>query len=142
MNQANTTGQGKGAAGKSKPRKWIWVVLALLLVGIPTCILVPMSLLKSSEPFTQSLERVRQNGEVVRRLGEPIQPGMFVGGSISTSGTGGEGSLSYTVKGPKGKGQVSVQAAKQDGQWQLNRVKVEAGEGEPVSVVPSEAVTP
>ena len=71
------------------------------------------------EAFEQSLVSVSQNAEVIKIVGEPIESGYFVMGSIQTSGIKGEASLQYSISGPNGTADVYVQAYKEMEAWSL-----------------------
>lgn len=71
-----------------------------------------------------SLAEIETNSEVVELIGEPMQTGMFVLGSIQTSGPGGNASLQYSISGPKGEAKAYVSATKQMGSWVLQEIIV------------------
>jgi len=76
------------------------------------------------EAFEQSMAAISQNSEVIEIVGEPIESGYFVMGSIQTSGAAGEASLQYSISGPKGEADVYVQAYKEMEAWTLYYVIV------------------
>lgn len=84
--------------------------------------------MRSSEPYQHALTVARQNDEVVTALGEPIEEGWFVTGSIQTSGSGGSADLRIPISGPKGDGHLRVVATRYADAWEYSRMDVEVGD--------------
>ncbi|SIS68694.1 cytochrome c oxidase assembly factor Coa1 family protein [Neptunomonas antarctica] len=108
---------------KQTQRKWRNAGLILLFVVFPLLFTLLGSMLKG-EVFDQSMVTISQNTEVIEVVGEPIEAGYFVMGSIQTSGTRGEASLQYSISGPKREADVYVQAYKEMEAWSLYNVIV------------------
>ena len=108
---------------KQTQRKWRNAGLILLFVVFPLLFTFIGSMLKG-EAFDQSMVSISQNTEVIEVVGEPIEAGYFVMGSIQTSGAKGEASLQYSISGPKGEADVYVQAYKEMEAWSLYNVIV------------------
>jgi hypothetical protein len=81
-----------------------------------------VGLLKNSEPGKEALVRLRTIPAVTAALGEPIQEGFFVAGSIQTDGSAGAAALQIPVSGPRGKGTLDVEARKRLGVWHFDHV--------------------
>lgn len=105
-------------------RNWKWAV--------PTCVIVAfgavagfiflifslvMGMMKSSEPYKVAMERANASEQVQTALGTPVEPGIFMTGNINTSGASGAASLAIPISGPKGKGNLYVEARKTAGTW-------------------------
>jgi hypothetical protein len=110
---------------KSVQRRWAWAGLILVAVVMPSCMVALMAGMRHSEAYDLSAREIRNNEQVAAALGEPIETGALVMGSISTSGGGGEARIHYSVHGPKAKGEAYVYAARRAGNWKLGRVEVE-----------------
>ncbi len=108
---------------KQTQRKWRNAGLILLFVVFPLLFTLIGSMLKG-EAFEQSMVSISKNTEVIEVVGEPIEAGYFVMGSIQTSGAKGEASLQYSISGPKGEADVYVQAYKEMEAWSLYNVIV------------------
>ncbi|HXZ27137.1 MAG TPA: cytochrome c oxidase assembly factor 1 family protein [Terriglobales bacterium] len=104
------------------------IILAVAFVG--GIMLLVMGSIRSSDAYQQALAKAKANPEVVLRLGQPIQPGWFISGSINVSGAAGDADLSIPISGPKGKGTVYVVGKKSAGEWSYTRMEVEV-EGQP-----------
>jgi hypothetical protein len=111
-------------------RNWKWVVPVGCLAPVVVCcgggtllFVFVSGALKSSEPYQEALERAKTNDGVKAQLGEPIEAGFFVSGSVEISGPSGKADLSIPVSGPKGAGTVYVTATKSAGKWQYSTLE-------------------
>jgi hypothetical protein len=116
-------------------RNWKWVVpvgclLPLLACGgcIAGVVFIVFGAIRTSEPYTHSLERVQADPRVQAALGAPIEAGWMMSGQIEVSGPSGEADLSYSVAGPKGSATVYVDADKAAGEWTYNTLAVQIDE--------------
>lgn len=107
--------QQKGCLG----RNWKWMLpvgcLGLILIVVAfICgiFFVVMSAMKSSEVYQYALSKAKVDPTVAEELGEPIQDGWFVQGSINTSGSYGDAKFQIPIKGPKKSGTIYVVASK------------------------------
>jgi len=112
-------------------RNWKWVVpvgcLTLVLVcgGLPTLLFfVIVGSIKSSDAYTEALAKAKANEEVKTLLGEPIEAGFWVNGSIEVSGPSGKADLAIPISGPKGSATLYVVATKTAGKWQYSKLEV------------------
>jgi hypothetical protein len=113
-------------------RNWKWVVPAgcggcLTLAAAFTALLLlfVFSLIKRSDVYVEAIAEARSHPAVVQALGEPIEPGFWVSGSISTSGPSGTADFSAPLHGPTGRGTLYVVAEKQAGIWSYEVLEVE-----------------
>ena len=113
-------------------RNWKWFVpvcclgaLTLLAVFIVLIVTLVFGLIKSSGVYQDAFAIARDNPAVVRALGSPIEPAIYVMGSINVSGASGHADLAIPISGPKGKGTIYAKAAKQGGQWTFSQLVVE-----------------
>jgi hypothetical protein len=81
--------------------------------------------MKSSWACAQGLDLARHNEKVVEKLGEPIETGWLVSGSINVSGPSGNADLAVPLHGPQNTGTLYVVAHKVAGEWQFDRAEVE-----------------
>ena len=113
-------------------RNWKWLIpvgcLGLLLVPVG-CVVgiaaITFGALKSSDVYQQSLERAKANPQVIEALGEPIDAGLLMSGSINVSGPSGEADVAIPIHGPNGKGTIYAVATKSAGTWTYSRLEVE-----------------
>ena len=57
-------------------------------------------------------------------LGTPVTDGIFMSGQINTTGSTGNASLDIPISGPKGKGNLYVEATKSAGVWTYTTLEV------------------
>ena len=113
-------------------RNWKWLVpvgcLSMLLLFLASLALMAtfvFGLLRESDVYGEALERARGHPGVRAQLGEPLEPGMFVSGSIHVEGPGGDADLAIPLAGPAGEGTLYVVADREAGQWQFRRLEFE-----------------
>lgn len=123
-------------------RKWAkWSVIALLAwVALAMLFAVGVfSMLKDSDAYKLAQARLDADERVAAIVGRPMSTGI-PSGSIQTSGPDGAASLAFSVEGPRGKGQVFVEARKALGQWQIKRMVFEEdGSGRRLDLGPEPA---
>ena len=136
-------------------RNWKWLVPLLLLICVGLFVyfvtegaLVKAWLadrsIKASEPFQMALENIRDDAEVVKQLGEPLEPTGQASGEVRTETDNGK-SLSgnanfyFDITGPKGTANVACQGKMIDGKWGLSTLTVTFADGSRHSVEVSDA---
>src|SRR5258708_4398103 len=103
-------------------RKLALVACAGLLgvgVVVVALLFVVMGSMKSSVAYKQGLAQAQASPSVGEALGQPIEAGFFVTGSISVTGPSGKADLGIPVHGPLGKGTLYVTAEKRVGEWAI-----------------------
>ena len=131
-----------GAMGMELPprsswwsRNWKWALpvgcvlpIALCGGGFVAFFLLILSAVssgvKSSDAYEEAMTRARSNAEVRAQLGEPIETGFWITGSISVSGPSGDIDVAIPISGPKGSGTLYIVGRKTAGQWQYSRMDV------------------
>ncbi len=113
-------------------RNWMWFLPSLGLgliafVGgaVALFLMVIFGLLKSSDVYRQAVAQAQADPEVVRALGAPVIPGLWVSGDIKIKGSSGKAELAIPIHGPKDGATVFVVASKSDGQWEFDDLVVE-----------------
>jgi len=113
-------------------RNWKWFVpvgcLSMLVVGAVVIVLIVtlvFGALKSSDVYKQALAKATANPTVISELGEPIEAGWVVSGSISVNGSSGEADISIPISGPKKSATIYAVGRKSAGEWIFSRLEVE-----------------
>ncbi len=114
------------------------VVLVAALVAFALAVGgLAMFTASKTEPYQEGLRRAQQSPAAVEALGQPIEAGFLVQGSVSVDGDGGAASLRIPVSGPDGKGTVRVEASRSGGRWEYTSVELEvASSGQRVDLAP------
>jgi len=117
-------------------RNWKWFVpvgcLSIVVAAgavVAAGVYFVFGTIKSSDVYQQALAKARSNQAVVRELGEPIEPGWLVSGTINVRDDSGNADLRIPVSGPKKSGAVYATAIKKQGKWDISTLEVEI-EGE------------
>ena len=101
-----------------------FVVVGLICAGvIGAGVFGLFAMIKSSEPYTESLRRVQQSVEIQQALGEPIEAGSMVQGNINLNNDDGNADLTYSVSGPEGTASVHVVGEKSGGRWEYQKLE-------------------
>jgi hypothetical protein len=80
---------------------------------------------KSSPVYTQAIKAAQSDARVTQALGEPIQPGWFVTGSIEEQGISGDATLTIPISGPRKSGTLFASARKSNGTWEFYTLAVQ-----------------
>ncbi len=116
-------------------RNWKWFVpvgcfgATILFIGFIFLIMLLISgMIKSSDAYKAAIAEAKIHPAVQEELGSPIEPGLFVSGTIKSSGPSGQANLSIPISGPDGKGTLYVVAYKSVSQWLFSALVVEIEE--------------
>src|SRR5437763_1924932 len=125
--------QQKGCCG----RNWKWIVptgclglIILVAAAAAGIFFFAVSAVKSSEVYRRAFEKARNDQAVIAELGQPVNDGWLVVGSIETNRSGEGAKFHFPVSGPKNSGTVYVVALKvrelySDDEWHFETLEVE-----------------
>ena len=112
-------------------RNWKWVIpagvvggLAFLACFVGLIFLFVFGIFKGSDAYVGAVAQARSSPAVLHELGEPIQPGWWVAGSINVTGPRGSADFATSLLGPMGRGRLYVSAEKQAGRWKYKVLEV------------------
>ena len=117
----------------AKSSRWLWFALPIGCLGVSMVVCCGFiatvfwgvsGMLKSSEPYQHALEVARADAEVKQSLGEPIEPGWMIQGSINLNNDDGNCDFQFPVSGPDGSGTLFVEATKTDGVWEYHELSI------------------
>jgi len=134
--QSQTPNQ-KPTNKSSSNLKWILVIGCGSLLAMGLCIVLfaggivtaVFGALRSSDVYTEALAAAQESEEVIDTLGEPVEAGWLISGSIETSGGSGSADLSIPISGTDGSGDLIAVARREAGQWEFSRLYVEVDNG-------------
>ena len=114
----------------------LFVVVVLVLWAFVNLI---MGSLKQSDAYKEALAKVQSSPAAIAALGEPIEPGFFLSGSVHVSGPSGEAELSIPVAGPQAEGTLYLEATKRAGKWEYALLELAVdGRGERIDLLAGE----
>jgi hypothetical protein len=114
-------------------RNWKWLLPVGCLVPLMCCggfgavtYFGVTTMIQSSVPFKEAMEKVNQSPEVAKLIGTPASPTIGVSGNFNE--TNGSGTADFTVplKGKKGAGTLHVVAHATGGKWEFSKIDVSA----------------
>ncbi len=125
---------------RSTQRKWaiagviVWFGVIVFFGGFFVTILASM---KNSEAYRMTMEEVRKSPAVTAALGEPIETGFFLTGTIGLNANGsGHARLQIPLKGSTANGTAYTVAERQGGVWEIKLLFVRVDDRqEPIVVI-------
>jgi hypothetical protein len=110
--------------------KRIVVIVVIALTLAVAGAVAAFSLIKSNDAYRLGLAKATKHPEVIQELGEPIHPGVFVTGRVSTAGPSGSADLAVPLVGTHAEGTLYIVAVKSADRWQFKTLEV-AVKGKP-----------
>ena len=109
--------------------KWVvpiiaFSVICVFLAAVFLSVAAIFGMAKSTVPYQEALAKAVANPQVQAALGTPVTAGFLVSGNISTAGASGSASMEIPISGPKGKGNIHVEAKKSAGVWTYSSLEV------------------
>ena len=103
-------------------RNWLWFVPSMgcliLIILFALGIFGIFSMISGSEPSEFALERASKNTAVIEELGQPVEKyGITRGEMTFSTDSGSRVNLLILIKGPKGKGSITVKGYKENDEW-------------------------
>jgi hypothetical protein len=92
--------------------------------------------IKSSDVYTEAANRATHDPRVIAVLGEPIETGFWVGGSVKIDNDHGTANINFPISGPKGKARVHARANNDGHGWQYEVLRVQPSQGPPIDLAP------
>ncbi len=81
--------------------------------------------MRNSDAVDEAVEIAARDPRVIEALGEPIEKGLLVSGSIDVRGSSGDADLTIPISGPKGEAKLYAIGEKFAGEWHYQRIEVE-----------------
>jgi len=101
-------------------------VCASLIVGLAVGIIVfTFSTIKSTTVYQEAVVQATDDPEVINALGEPIETGFAISGSVSVNDDSGDANLAIPLSGSKRDGTLYVEATRTSGEWSFHVLEVE-----------------
>ena len=128
-------------------RNWKWAVptgcvtlFAISAAFVAVILVFVFAAMRSNDVYRTAAERAKNSADLLSVIGEPIEMGWFVSGSISVNGASGEADLAIPVSGPMGSCSIYAVAKKTAGRWEYEILEAECeNEPERINLLPAEA---
>ena len=131
---------------KTSPLIWIGLGCGILLFGIIGFIafigVVVVGSFKNADAYQQAVRRAQSDPRVAAALGQPIEIGWFISGSINTQNDEGNVNLTIPISGPRGKAKIYVEGVKKRGRWTYSEMIVTPEKGEEINLLEEDASPP
>lgn len=119
---------------QKKWAKWAVVVYLLFIAMFAASMFSAITALKSSDVYTLAVSRLEANREAVAQLGAPVRTGIPMG-SFQILGASGKADFSFSAEGQKNRGTVFVDATRDMGTWNINRIELQVeGSGKRINL--------
>jgi cytochrome oxidase complex assembly protein 1 len=105
------------------------VIIAIGAVIVGGLVFFVFGIIKSTDVYKQALARAKSNPEVIARLGEPIEAGWWVSGSVTVNKESGTARFSFPIAGPKAKATVTVEATRERDRWLYSILRAKPDNG-------------
>ena len=94
-------------------------LVGVLVIGgfIAGILFLVFGALKSSPVYTRAVAAAQSDQRIIQAMGEPIQPGWYLTGSVEEQGISGEATLTIPISGSRKNGTLFASARKQNGVW-------------------------
>ena len=113
----------------------IWItcgVVTAVLISVALCVSFALTIIgvafgamRASTPYQEAMDAVSTNSTAIQALGEPIEAGWLMSGSVETSQNSGTASFNIPVSGPNGSGTLYVEAYKVGDRWRYEQLYLE-----------------
>jgi hypothetical protein len=110
-------------------RRW-WLLGCLVPLPVLICggcfagiVYTIFGILRSSDPYIDSLRQAQASPELMAEIGEPIEPGWIITGEVNLNNDDGHANLSYSVSGPLGSADINVVGTKNAGTWTYSQMQ-------------------
>ena len=110
-------------------------LLVLYVVIIIIALSAARGALRSSEIYNQAIAYAQSSPEAVRLLGEPIEAGKSVNGSIDVSNGSGNAELTIPLTGSISKGELFATGVRNNGVWSLTSLELVTDSGESANLM-------
>ena len=102
----------------------VFVAVAFIILSVAGSFYLTSASLKSTDVMQQALAQAQNNPAINETLGEPIELGWYVTGSVTYQALFGDADVSAPIGGPKGQGSLTVSARRTNGIWEFMALTV------------------
>ena len=111
------------------------VVVVLIAAFCAVLMIFVFGAMKRSHVYKGAVERAQNDPRVKAALGEPVETGWWVSGSVHVDNGSGNAELTIPLSGPKGTGKLHAIATIENGDWKYERLSVKPDSGERIDLL-------
>ena len=118
--------------GLSKVGK-VWVSLgpiASFALFVLAIFVSSNAIMRSTGAYQIAMRQIQDSPCATSSLGTPIESGWMMSGTTSESKKSGSAEVTIPIHGPKGKGNLNVEAKKSDGKWSITSMTLDTDSGQ------------
>ena len=124
-------------------KNWKWFVPTILISAFLLFALfvfavysLAHSVIAHSYPYRVAIERAERSSEVAAEIGTPLHVGFFGSGQLNYLGSNAVANLEIPISGPRGRGEIIVEAKKTAGRWTFQTLEVHVkGRPDPIPLL-------
>ena len=121
-----------------RTRRSTFVVLLSVIGFIVICVaglgVFTQLIFRATGTFDLAMQQAQANPEVTRVFGQPLQPGLFIFGSVETSGNSGHANYDIPIFGPLRSGTLHVSGSLTRDGWNLDLAADYQQDGKEMSI--------
>ncbi len=117
--------------------KTVGVAVGILIVVIFLCwsiSLLAVIRIRTTEPYSHSVDLALKSQEVRQALGEPLKVGWFPQGNVNDA-NGGDAQLYIPLRGTITSATIRVNSTKINGKWKYWAIRVDTDQGEHIDLL-------
>ena len=95
------------------------ILIAVVVFGAAIFAVVMFSL-KQTDAYTEAVSRAKASSALKAELGEPIEAGLMLSGSVNINNGNGHANITVPVSGPKDEASIHAVADKHNGAWKFS----------------------
>ena len=111
------------------------VVVVLIAAFCAVLMIFVFGAMKRSHVYKGAVERAQNDPRVKAALGEPIETGWWVSGSVHVDNGNGNAELTIPLSGPKGTGKLHAIATIENGDWKYERLSMKPERGDRIDLL-------
>ena len=111
------------------------VVIVLIAAFCAVVAVFAFGAMKRSNVYKGAVERAQNDPRVKAVLGEPVETGWWVSGSVNISNGNGNAELTIPLSGPKASGKLHAIATIENGDWKYEQLSMKPERGDRIDLL-------
>jgi Cytochrome oxidase complex assembly protein 1 len=134
IHRENASDVGKGFAFGCGGCLAVMAIVVVIILGVGA---IGLKMFRGSGPCVAALSAAKASDEMREKLGEPLELGWVITGTINSINGNGKANMNILIEGPKGKASVRVIGTSLDSVWSYEQMTASIGKtGEKINLLP------